>query len=156
MSSLLDTSNLYRPRTAWFVKRIACGPVEIKLSAISAPDTEIRETDILRAEDAIREESAKLVHSYDHMDAGFAIVHAGEEALWLLLHHWIDGGIATHRLWRKPLETEAPFQPVVSSAMACVWELGVIDFERRAWMSTVMAGKPLSDYLARTLPHGTV
>lgn len=156
MSTLTNTSNLYRPRTAWFVKRVDCGPAEIKLSAISAPAAQIPQADVARVEDVIRAESAKLVHRSDHMGAGFAIVHAGEEALWLLLHHWTDGGIATHRLWRAPLGTEAPFQPVVSDAMACVWELAVIDFERRAWMTTVMSGKPLSDYLALTLPNGTV
>lgn len=46
--------------------------------------------------------------------------------------------------------------PAQRLLMACVWELGIIDFERRAWMETAMAGKPVTDYLARTLPRGTV
>lgn len=156
MSRLPNRPNRYRPRKAWFVKHVDCGPVGIKLSAISAPTAEIRETDIARAEDVIRVEGAKLAGRSGHTGAGFAIIHAGEEALWLLLHQWIEGGIATQRLWRAPLGTEALFEPDISDSMACVWELGVIDFERKAWMSTVMSGKRLSDYLALTLPYGTV
>lgn len=149
-------SSLYRPRNAWFVKCIACGTAEIKLSAIRAPDAEIRDVDIARAADVIGAESARLVNHSNHLGAGFAILHAGNEALWLLLCQWIEGGIVTHRLWSAPLATEAFFQLVVTDSMACVWELGVVDFERRAWMNTVMSGKPLSEYLTLTLPHGTV
>lgn len=39
--------------------------------------------------------------------------------------------------------------------MACAYELVPIDFERRAWVSTVMSGKPMSDYLDAWLPDGT-
>jgi hypothetical protein len=46
-----------------------------------------------------------------------------------------------------------PAQPLL---MACVWELGIIDFERRAWMETVMSGQSTADYLTRILPRGTV
>ncbi len=36
--------------------------------------------------------------------------------------------------------------------MACAYELIAIDFERRAWVSTVMAGRPMEAYLEARLP----
>jgi hypothetical protein len=38
--------------------------------------------------------------------------------------------------------------------MACAYELVPIDFERRAWVSTVMSGKPMEAYLGSWLPDG--
>jgi hypothetical protein len=38
--------------------------------------------------------------------------------------------------------------------MACAYELVAIDFERRAWVSTVMSGKSKEDYLGDMLPNG--
>ena len=57
---------------------------------------------------------------------------------------------------RRHGDDGASFVPVDPLYMACVWELGVIDFERRAWMETAMSGRPVSDYLALTLPRGTI
>ena len=88
--------------------------------------------------------------------AGFAILHEGEEGLWLLLHWWLAGGIATQLLWRSGVGDRTEFIDADPLLMACVWELGIIDFERRAWIETAMSGKPVSDYLTRTLPRGTV
>ena len=76
--------------------------------------------------------------------------------MWLLLHWWLEGGIATQILWQSELNEEVEFEPAQPLLMACVWELGIIDFERRAWMETVMSGQPTADYLTRILPRGTV
>lgn len=46
------------------------------------------------------------------------------------------------------------FKPAKQDLMACAYELIVIDFERRAWVSTVMTGKPMEAYLDAWLPDG--
>ncbi len=35
--------------------------------------------------------------------------------------------------------------------MACVWELEVIDFERRAWLEDVLIGGDVDAYLEKAL-----
>jgi hypothetical protein len=35
--------------------------------------------------------------------------------------------------------------------MSCVWELEVIDFERRAWLQDVLIGDDVDAYLERAL-----
>jgi hypothetical protein len=44
--------------------------------------------------------------------------------------------------------------PLVHASAGCVWELEVIDFERRAWLADVLAnpeGPDVERYLARHL-----
>ena len=95
-------------------------------------------------------------HSPGEERHGFVILHRGEEAVWLLLHWWMEGGILTERLWRRPLAGEAAraFEPVDRPLMACVWELVPIAFERDAYVATLMNGGSERDYLARTLAEG--
>jgi hypothetical protein len=145
----------YRPRQAWFERIVECGPAAIKLSVISvdgmkpAAETFAAVRQVMAAE-------APTLEATPHLGAGFAILHRGEEANWLLLLWWTDDGTATRKLWRGELEDGVTFVPVDPVYMACVWELGIIDFETRAWVRTAMSGKPLSAYLADTFPRGTV
>ncbi|TDH39373.1 hypothetical protein E2A64_01560 [Pseudohoeflea suaedae] len=101
-------------------------------------------------------ENAELVSALKfcetaQLGAGFAILHVGEEAVWLLLHFWLPGGIVSRHLWYTEIGTHE-FKPAPDHLMACLWELAVIDFERRAWMETALAGRPISEYFSRTLP----
>ncbi|NNU59213.1 hypothetical protein [Ochrobactrum soli] len=149
-------ASTYRPRAAWFDGLTECGPATIKLNIIEAdPSNPLAEAAVGIARRQIANAAARL-EALPHLDAGFAILHQGEESLWLLLHWWLEGGIATEMLWQSELGDEIEFMPAQPLLMACVWELGIIDFERRAWMETAMSGKPIADYLARTLPWGTV
>jgi hypothetical protein len=45
-------------------------------------------------------------------------------------------------------------EPAKRDLMACAYELVPIDFERRAWVSTVMSGKPMEAYFGSWLPDG--
>ncbi|PYE86371.1 hypothetical protein [Phyllobacterium leguminum] len=146
----------YQPRAAWFDGLVECGPATVKLSVIEAdPAKPIATVPIERARALIETTGEKLAQTR-HLGAGFAILHQGQEGLWLLLHWWLEGGIATQIIWRSDLDAEPKFLPADPLLTACVWELGIIDFERRAWMETAMSGKPIADYLTRTMPRGTV
>ncbi|MBC2883996.1 hypothetical protein H7Q97_01100 [Ochrobactrum sp. CM-21-5] len=156
MSKAAPRISAYKPRAAWFDGLADCGPVTIKLSIIEAdPANPVTQATIGTARRQIASAREALAGT-PHLDAGFAILHQGEDGLWLLLHWWLEGGIATEILWQSELDEEVEFMPAQPMLMACVWELGIIDFERRAWMETAMSGKSIADYLARTLPRGTV
>ncbi|SEQ50049.1 hypothetical protein SAMN05216548_10554 [Faunimonas pinastri] len=96
-----------------------------------------------------------------HHGVGFAILHRGEEGIWLLLNWWLSGGICAGLLWRAPVDEpdrwERPdgFERVERPLLACVWELSPIAFERDAWVDTVMNGGSVDDYLARTYSRRT-
>ncbi|MFC5991695.1 hypothetical protein [Limoniibacter endophyticus] len=144
----------YRPRRARFARLVQAGPATIKLSTISVSDAHVDE-DAVNIAAAFLGLQGAMIAATDHRNAGFAVLHHGEEAWWLLLHWWLEGGIATQKLWRADLASGGAFAPADPLLMACVWELSVIDFERRAWMRTAMAGRPVSVYLDDKFPEGT-
>ena len=156
MVTVTDPLSLYSPRAARFDGTVDCGPAVIKLNLIEADPEKPITASVLQAARMQIRTAAPQIAATRHLGVGFAILHKGDEGLWLLLHWWLEGGIATHILWRSDVDGEAKFVPAQPLLMACVWELGLIDFERRTWMETAMAGKPVAEYLTRTLPRGTV
>jgi hypothetical protein len=91
-----------------------------------------------------------------HHNVGFVILHQGKRANWLLTHWWIHHDICCHMVSSSPLDDSIRFARATGSLMACVWELIVVNFERRAWVSTALRTKPdFRKYLAERLPDGT-
>lgn len=91
---------------------------------------------------------------------GFALLtlHCGTLANWLLLNWWVGGSILRQKLFRSEIAAPLAFRDISELGLvACVWEFGVLDFERRAWEKTMMAADgPHPDlYLAEVL-NGTV
>jgi len=155
----LGESELYAPREAGFVTLVDRRDAIVKLSAIHAQGLAALATGTVEAARGVIETAAlspdTAFSESAQLGAGFAILHVGEEGVWLLLHLWLPGGIASRHLWRADLGSTA-FSPAPDHLMACVWELAVVEFERRAWIETALAGRPISDDLARTLPAGPV
>lgn len=145
----------YRPRRAWFQGLVQAGPATIKLNTICADGAHV-DADTLARAGAVIASAAGEIAATDHRGAGFAVLHEGEQGRWLLLHWWLAGGIAARKLWRADLVPHSPFVEAAPHLMACVWELGVIDFERRAWMRTAMSGKPVPAYIDDRFCGGTV
>jgi len=91
----------------------------------------------------------------DHHHTGFAILHQAIGGNWLLLHWWVQEAICCEALWESHDESPTEFDIAPKPLMACVWELVVIDFERRAWVDTVLRHDGNRDlYLGTRLPDG--
>ncbi|MGW1677636.1 hypothetical protein [Saccharopolyspora sp. NPDC002376] len=85
----------------------------------------------------------KAEHLPDTAEHGFVIVHRGEDSTWLLVHWW-EQDIRCQRLLRS--DDGDPFAPARAHLFACVWELHVIDHERRAWACHTL--NPAPDHAA--------
>lgn len=93
----------------------------------------------------------------DH-PVGFLILHYGSEGDYLLVSQWYDADMLKH--WVRGAVVDADgcttFAPLAQrDLIACVWELEVINFERDAWVNTVLARGRLDQaaldaYLATT------
>ena len=71
---------------------------------------------------------------------GFAILHLGEDADWLLADWWVNGDSLAQRLFAGSAEG-GPFLPLAPRPLvACVWELAVIGHERAAFVAAMMNG----------------
>lgn len=149
------TLNAYKPRRAWFQEVMKVGSMSIKVNAICADGKTIDDVVLDRAKARILQAEPNMMRT-SQLGAGFAILHEGEEGRWLLLHWWLGGGICARKLWRADLPADAEFEDAAADLFACVWELAIIDFERRAWTETAMSHKPVSDYIARRFSGETV
>ena len=81
---------------------------------------------------------------------GFTIAHQGQgggDGARLLVGAGERGPPARVRRPLRPDELQA----LTDTGMACVWELEVIDFERRAWLQDVLIGDDVEAYLERAL-----
>lgn len=82
----------------------------------------------------------------DHERNGFAIIHQGSEAVWLLLDLWRDD-ILHQFLWSAPLSAPTEFREAeMRGNPVCVWEIEVVKHERDAWVEHVLSRPSSPDY----------
>jgi hypothetical protein len=89
-----------------------------------------------------------------HYSVGFVILHHGSIAKSLLTQWWTNECVCLQYVAQSEFAGTPKFEPAKQDLMACAYELVAIDFERRAWVSTVMSGKPMEAYLGSWLPDG--
>ncbi len=85
---------------------------------------------------------------------GFTIAHDAKNAGLGLVYWWANENEIHSRVFVSPFEDPGRLEPVEDgSGMACVWELEVIDFERKAWLDDVLKSGDVESYLERSLPE---
>jgi hypothetical protein len=82
---------------------------------------------------------------------GFTIAHDAATAGLGLVYWWANENEIHHRTFAAPLDQPGELEPADGTGLACVWELEVIDFERRAWLRDVLEGGDEQRYLERAL-----
>jgi len=87
---------------------------------------------------------------------GFTIAHDAAAAALGIVYWWANGNEVHARYYFAPQDDPGALVPVHDTGMACVWELEVIDFERRAWLRDVLEDDDLDAYLERALEEALV
>lgn len=85
---------------------------------------------------------------------GFIIVHDARTASIALYYWWQSFNELHQRILAGPKHDPGAMTQLEHASAGCVWELEVIDFERRAWLSDVLAnpgGPDVERYLGRQL-----
>jgi hypothetical protein len=82
---------------------------------------------------------------------GFTIAHDASTAGLAIVYWWANGNEIHKHVFAAPLADPGALEPADGTAMACVWELEVIEFERRAWLEDVLKDGDPERYLERTL-----
>ena len=82
---------------------------------------------------------------------GFTIAHDARSAGLGLVYWWAEENEVHVRHFASPKDDPGALAPYEHTGMACVWELEVIDFERRAWLEDVLKGGDAERYLERAL-----
>lgn len=85
-----------------------------------------------------------------HFAVGFVVVHQAADFAFVLVDWWAGENEVHQHLHSAPLDRPDQLRPHPGQAVGCVWELAVVDFERRAWLRHVLAnpdGPDLEAYL---------
>lgn len=142
----------YVPRRIVFLDvRDVCG-WKIKVYAIVAAgsriDDDAVETALRRAGDALPVRGA-VENGFANRGVAFLIAHFGADGCWYLLDWWVHDCMLKQRMFAAPLADPTAMQEITGqNYLACVYELGVIDRERRFWIEHVMGDGDMAAYLA--------
>jgi hypothetical protein len=130
----------HEPRPIRFLRLEQVGDWQLKVYGIALPGREPREELVeatLRLAPDVFAEADE-----DNYGVGFVTVHDSATSA-NELHQ---------RIYVSPLEDPGALTKVQNPAAGCVWEIEVVDFERRAWLEDVLAnpaGPDLKRYLSR-------
>ncbi len=149
----------YRPRPFGYLGLWQDGDWAFKAYGIHHRQSEAGEPLI---DPAVSKAAQRMVHGLlpqaaegDHYGMGYVVLHQGTAGNWLLMQWWAHTDIRCQILARSEPASPERFEVVTRPLMACVWELVVIDFERRAWVETALTGSAnRGAYLDRIMPDG--
>ena len=143
----------YRPRRVRHVGVRTLDGWRLKVYVIEAAQASLDDEAAHALVDKVSAELPDLPDGTTGHGLGFVVLHAGEDALWVLVERWVNGDSLVHVLMRGTVGNHATFEDLSGTGLAfCVWEGGVIEFERRAFIDTMMRGSPNPDaYLSMTM-----
>ena len=130
----------YEPRNLSFLAREG----RVKHYGISRHDRVPRPALVEATRDAARE-------TIPAGALGFTIAHDAATAGLGIVYWWANDNEIHFRGFASPREDPGALEPHPGTGMACVWELEIIDFERRAYLEDVLKGDDVGGYLERVL-----
>ena len=142
----------YQPRHVRFIRREDVEGWRLKLYGIALngkePDPEFVEATRDLAASVLPQPPAGA----DRYGVGFATAHDAASAYIALVYWWANENELHQRISVSPKRSPIAFVPVENQPAGCVWELEIVDFERRAWIEDVLAnpeGPDLDRYFGR-------
>jgi hypothetical protein len=141
---------MHRTRSIRFIGREDLGDWRLKVYGIGthAPDArpELVSATLDAARDALPEGGG----------AGFVIAHDAASAGLHLVYWWANENEIHGRFFASPLDDPAGYEPYLSTGLSCVWEMEVLDFERRAWRDDVLINDDVDAYMERRAPDAEI
>ena len=144
----------HQKRPSRFIRHQQLGDWRLKVYSITAPGRAphagLIERTLALADTALPQPAFDT----ERYGIGFVIAHDAA-ALGISLVYWWECSNELHqRVFIGPRDDLDDFAPLTHQAAGCVWEIGVIDFERRAWIDDVLAnpeGPDFDRYMTRRL-----
>jgi hypothetical protein len=151
LTATLETP--YKPRHVRFIRREDVEGWQLKLYGIAVNGEEPRPEFV----EAVRDLAATVLPqppvADDRYGVGFAIAHDARSLGIALVYWWQAENELHQRIYVSRKDDPRAFTQVENQPAGCVWELEVVDFERRAWIEDVLArpgGPDLHRYLERS------
>lgn len=149
----IERSEPYRKRSIRFLELWHAGDWRIKVYGIAARGgTPPRSLVSVGKELALKELPRPAVTD-NRYGVGFLIVHQGASGNHILVDWWVNETMLKNHVYSAPGGRTEPedFRYVTPTGVAArVWDLHVMDFERSAWVTSVLdreRGPDLDEYL---------
>jgi hypothetical protein len=143
----------YEPRPIRFQAVQHLKDWKLKVYTISADHTSVPQEAINAARN-FTSGVLSSVRDQSHYHTGYMIVHKAREAYFYLVGWWTGENMLCQEVKMAPLNNPEQIKPLDNTAIiACVWELEVIDFERKSWMKHLLKStRPdINNYLAENI-----
>jgi hypothetical protein len=144
----------YEPRPIRFIRREDVDGWRLKLYGIAMAGKEPREEFVAATRDLAASILPRPAVSDDRYGVGFATAHDAATFCIALVYWWQSENELHQRIYISPKDEPSALTQVPDQPAGCVWELAVVDFERRAWIEDVLAnpsGPDVDRYLERRL-----
>ena len=148
---------VYRPRSVRFLRHVTVRGWRLKVYGITPHGQTLREALVTGAL-AMAEAALPETTGPDGGGFGFVVAHDAPDLSYVLVHWWVGGNEIHQAMFSAPSLDPTRLEPHRSAAIGCVWELSVVDFERRGWIEHVLAApaEPDLDAYARGVFNGDV
>jgi hypothetical protein len=143
----------YKPRHVRFIRREDVEGWQLKLYGIAVNGEEPRPQFVRSVRDLAATVLPQPPVAEDRYGVGFAIAHDARSLGIALVYWWQSENELHQRIYVSPKDDPTAFTKVENQPAGCVWELEVVDFERRVWIEDVLArpgGPDLERYLERS------
>lgn len=137
----------FLPRLSGELQIVELDGLRLRLIGITATD-ELPDSSLVESASEFIATATEGVERGD--GAGFAIVHTGVEAVWLLIGIWHDD-IVHLRTFRADSGTVRWTAVEAWGPTMCLWEMDVIESEHHAWIRHVIEQADVDGYLRRGL-----
>jgi hypothetical protein len=144
----------YKPRHVRFVRRENVDGWRLKLYGIALNGREPDPGFVEATRDLAASVLPRPAEADDRYGVAFATAHDATSAYIALIYWWQSENELHQRIYVSPKKTPISFRQLEDQPAGCVWELAIVDFERRAWIEDVLAnsrGPHLERYLERRL-----
>ena len=144
----------YEPRHVRFIRREDVDGWRLKLYGIALNGKEPHPEFVEATRDLAASVLPQPPAGDDRYGVGFATAHDATSLYIALIYWWQSENELHQRIYVSPKDDPIAFSQVENQPAGCVWELAVVDFERRAWLDDVLANPPgpdLERYLGRRL-----
>jgi len=144
----------YEPRSLRFIRPEQLGDWRLKVYGIATVSHMPRPALVEATVDLARTVLPEPATGGERSGIGFVIAHDAATVCFALVYWWQAANELHQRIYTSPRDDPRALIPVAAPAAGCVWELDIIDFERRAWLDDVLAnpaGPDIERYLARRL-----
>jgi len=152
---MIFLSEAYEPRTIRFLELWKQMGWQLKVYGIAyrkpGPEPEL----VLAAKKIAQKLLSSTATQNSHYGVGFIGIHEGRGANFVFVDWWADENELHHHVFISSIDDPLTLEDRMHDGpIGCVWDLGVLAYERQAWVDTVLSnsvGPDLEAYLARRM-----